>query len=120
MCSRCRRSWTGWSEHCGRWARTAHERTTKIRSPRQTGQKHPYFWRMTPEEEKVWRAIQQKDRQVFESFYKEHYKFFFLAACKYLGDSGQAQEAVNDVFLRVWEDAERLAIRASLRSYLYR
>jgi len=75
---------------------------------------------MTPEEEKVWRAIQQKDRQVFESFYKEHYKFFFLAACKYLGDSGQAQEAVNDVFLRVWEDAERLAIRASLRSYLYR
>lgn len=75
---------------------------------------------MSPEEDQIWRSIQKKDRQVFESYYKEHYKFFFLAACKYLGDTAQAQEAVNDVFMRVWEDAERLEIRASLRSYLYR
>ncbi|HXD79470.1 MAG TPA: RNA polymerase sigma-70 factor [Puia sp.] len=75
---------------------------------------------MSPEEEQIWKSIQLKDKQVFESYYKENYKFFFLAACKYLGDPALAQEAVNDVFLRIWEDAGKLVIRTSPRSYLYR
>lgn len=75
---------------------------------------------MTPDEEKTWRSIQAKDRQTFESYYKEHYKFFYLAACQYLGDSGAAQEAVNDIFVRLWQDADKIAIQSSLRSYLYR
>ena len=75
---------------------------------------------MTPEEESTWHAIQTKDRQAFERYYKEHYKFFYLAAWKYLGDAGPAEEAVNDVFVRLWQDAGKLEIRSSLRSYLYR
>jgi RNA polymerase sigma-70 factor (family 1) len=75
---------------------------------------------MSPEEEQTWRSIQAKDEQVFERYYKEHYKFFYLAACRYLGDSGPAQEAVNDVFMRLWQDADKLAIQSSLRSYIYR
>jgi RNA polymerase sigma-19 factor, ECF subfamily len=75
---------------------------------------------MSPEEEKTWRSIQAKDAQVFEQFYKEHYKFFYLAAWKYLGNPGPAEEAVNDVFVRLWQDADKLDIVSSLRSYLYR
>ncbi|HET6256051.1 MAG TPA: RNA polymerase sigma-70 factor [Puia sp.] len=75
---------------------------------------------MIPEEEKTWRSIQTKDQQVFERYYKEHYKFFFLVACQYLGEAASAQEVVNDVYLRLWQDAEKIAIQSSLRSYLYR
>jgi RNA polymerase sigma-70 factor (ECF subfamily) len=75
---------------------------------------------MSPEEEKTWRSIQAKDKQVFERHYKEHYKFFFLVACKHLGEAASAQEVVNDVYLRLWQDAERIVIHSSLRSYLYR
>ena len=75
---------------------------------------------MSPEEEQIWHSIQSKDRLVFERFYKEHYKFFYLAAWKYLGDAGPAEEAVNDVFVRLWQDADKLAIKTSLRSYIYR
>jgi RNA polymerase sigma-70 factor (ECF subfamily) len=75
---------------------------------------------MSPEEEETWRSIQAKDKQVFERYYKEHYKFFFLVACQYLGDAAPAQEVVNDVYLRLWQDAERIVIHSSLRSYLYR
>lgn len=75
---------------------------------------------MSPEEEQIWQSIQAKDRQVFESYYKEHYKFFYLAAWKYLGDAGPAEETVNDIFVRLWQDAEKLEIRISLRSYIYR
>lgn len=75
---------------------------------------------MSPEEEQTWRSIQQKDHQAFEAYYKEHYRFFFLAACKYLRDTTLAQELVNDVFLRLWQNADRIVIQSSLRSYLYR
>jgi RNA polymerase sigma-70 factor (family 1) len=75
---------------------------------------------MSPEEQKTWRSIQAKDAQVFEQFYKEHYKFFYLAAWKYLGDPGAAEEAVNDIFVRLWQDADKLDIVSSLRSYIYR
>jgi RNA polymerase sigma-70 factor (family 1) len=75
---------------------------------------------MNPEEDKTWRAIQAKDNQVFERYYKEHFKFFYLAACQYLRDAGRAQEAVNDVMVHVWQEADNIHIRSSLRSYLYR
>lgn len=75
---------------------------------------------MSPEEEKIWLSIQQKDMPVFEQYYKAHYRFFFLAAYRYLADTGLAQEVVNDVFMRCWQDGEKITIQTSLRSYLYR
>jgi RNA polymerase sigma-70 factor (ECF subfamily) len=75
---------------------------------------------MNPNEEEIWRSIQNRDGKVFERYYKEHYKFFFLAACNYLKDPRLAQEIVNDVFIKLWEDAETISIQSSLRSYIYR
>lgn len=75
---------------------------------------------MSLDEEKIWQSIQQRDSQVFEGYYKEHYRFFFLAACKYLRDAPLAQEVVNDVFLRLWQNADKIIIQSSLRSYIYR
>lgn len=75
---------------------------------------------MNPDEEKIWRSIQQKDGQAFEKYYKEQYKFFFLAALNYLKDAGLAEEIVNDVFIRLWETADTINIESSLRSYIYR
>jgi RNA polymerase sigma-70 factor (family 1) len=75
---------------------------------------------MSPEEDKIWISIKNRDGKAFEQYYKEHYKYFFLTACKYLGDAAPAQEVVNDVFLRLWQDAGRLEIQSSLKAYLYR
>jgi RNA polymerase sigma-70 factor (ECF subfamily) len=75
---------------------------------------------MSPEEAFTWRSIQQKDIRAFEGFYKQQYKSFFMAAFKYLNDSSLCQEVVNDVFMKIWEDAEKLTIESSLRSYVYR
>ncbi|HVU57310.1 MAG TPA: RNA polymerase sigma-70 factor [Puia sp.] len=75
---------------------------------------------MNPNEENIWRSIQKQDSQAFENFYKEHYKLFFLTACGYLKDPGLAQEVVNDVFIKVWQEAGTLNIQSSLKSYIYR
>ena len=75
---------------------------------------------MTPEEDNIWRSIQEKDRKAFEQYYKDHYKLFFVAAYKYLGDAGQAQEVVNDVFVTLWQTAEKVTIQSSLKAYLHK
>lgn len=75
---------------------------------------------MSPEETITWKNIQQKDIKAFEGFYKEQYKSFFMAAFKYLNDTDLSQEVVNDVFMKIWEDAEKLTIESSLKSYVYR
>jgi RNA polymerase sigma-70 factor (ECF subfamily) len=78
------------------------------------------YEKMNPEEEYIWRSIQQKNGRAFEKYYKEHYKGFFLVAVNYLKDPGRAEEVVNDVFLRLWQSPDTLQIESSLKSYIYR
>jgi len=75
---------------------------------------------MSPEEEIIWSRIQQKDGLAFESYYLDHYSRFFLMACKYLHDASLAEEIVNDVFVKLWQDGHQFRIDTSLRSYIYR
>jgi RNA polymerase sigma-70 factor (ECF subfamily) len=75
---------------------------------------------MNRNEESIWKSIQQKDLKVFESYYKEHYRAFYLMACKYLKDPAQAEEIVNDVFMKIWEDGGKIIIETSLKAYIYK
>lgn len=75
---------------------------------------------MAPEEALLWKNIQQKNTSAFECFYKAQYKSYFMASFGYLNDTDLAQEVVNDVFMKIWEDAEKLVIETSLKSYVYR
>jgi RNA polymerase sigma-70 factor, ECF subfamily len=75
---------------------------------------------MDLKEENIWRNIQQKDEPTFERYYKEHYRSFFLMSCKYLKDPLLAEEIVNDVFLKIWEDGDKMMIESSLKSYIYK
>lgn len=75
---------------------------------------------MNQTDEGIWKSIQQKDIKTFECYYKEHYKSFFLMACKYLKDSTFAEEVVNDVFIKIWEDGNDITIEVSLKSYIYK
>src|SRR5580692_9774599 len=90
----------------GRYSGTGDSAPDEMRQKHSNQATIRYFRHMSPEEEKTWRSIQAKDKQVFERYYKEHYKFFFLVACRYLGDAAPAKEVVNDVYLRLWQDAE--------------
>ena len=68
----------------------------------------------------IWENIQQKDPVIFERYYKEHYKSFFVISCKYVKDPSIAEEIVNDVFLKIWEDGSKIKIETSLKSYIYK
>lgn len=75
---------------------------------------------MDLKEETIWKKIQEKDQGIFERYYKEHFKSFFVMAYKYVKDQSQAEEIVNDVFLKLWEDGTSINIESSLKAYIYR
>ncbi len=75
---------------------------------------------MDQKDDIIWKRIRQKDTKAFEQYYKLHYKAFYLMACKYLKDASLAEETVNDVFVKIWEDCEKITIETSLKAYIYK
>ena len=48
-----------------------------------------------------------------------YYEKLYLFAEKYIYDSDKAHDIVQDVFLRIWETAERLVLKSSIQHYLF-
>jgi len=64
-------------------------------------------------------ALDLSDPQVFQRVYDEQSRGVYAAAFRILGNSAQAQDVVQDVFLRVWRKPSTFdARRGELGSYL--
>lgn len=59
-------------------------------------------------------------RPAFTEFYTQTFQRLLLASDKYVKDVCVAEEIVQNVFLKVWENPESLAEVNSIRSYLYK
>ena len=55
----------------------------------------------------------------FEGLFKSHYSELCAFANKYLEDLEAAEEVVQDLFVKFWENREKNEVPASLRSYLF-
>ncbi|WGQ08096.1 RNA polymerase sigma-70 factor [Pedobacter gandavensis] len=65
-------------------------------------------------------AIRNKDRKVFEAFYKKYYRQLFILAFRYVGKTEAAEEIVHDLFINIWNKAGQLNIQYAMKSYLFR
>ncbi|MES2456560.1 MAG: RNA polymerase sigma-70 factor [Bacteroidota bacterium] len=75
---------------------------------------------LTQEDSALIRAIIDRDRKVFEVFYKKYYRQLFAVAHRYVGQTETAEEIVHDVFITIWNKAAQLNIQYSMKSYLFR
>lgn len=64
--------------------------------------------------------IEQGDRDVFTNFYLDNFRKLILVADKYVQSIPVAEEIVQDIFLKIWEDQQALTGIHSIKSYLYR
>ncbi|MCO6491733.1 MAG: RNA polymerase sigma-70 factor [Phaeodactylibacter sp.] len=55
----------------------------------------------------------------FEALFRQHYEELYYYACRYLWRQEDAEEAVQDVFVRLWEKRRELHISTSAKAYLY-
>jgi RNA polymerase sigma-70 factor, ECF subfamily len=60
------------------------------------------------------------DEASFEVVFRDLYQPLCRYALGFLDDADQAEEVVQDVFVRVWERRETLQVSVSMKAYLYR
>jgi RNA polymerase sigma-70 factor (family 1) len=75
---------------------------------------------LTEEDRNLLQSIIDRDKKVFELFYKKYYKQLFAIAYRYAGQTQAAEEVVHDVFITIWNKAGQLNIQHSMKSYLFR
>jgi len=64
--------------------------------------------------------IHTNHEAVFEEAFKCNFKALHAYAYAMLQEESIAEEIVQTVFLKLWENRERMAIHTSLRAYLYK
>lgn len=68
----------------------------------------------------LYHIINENEVPAFTSFYTQFFQKLLLASDKYVEDVFIAEEIVQDVFLKIWEDPENLNEIKSINSYLYK
>jgi RNA polymerase sigma-70 factor (ECF subfamily) len=69
------------------------------------------------EDLETFRRISNNDIQAYESVFKKYYKFLCSYAFGLLRNKESAEEIVEDFFVELWSNRNRLNITSSVRSY---
>ncbi len=76
---------------------------------------------MNPAEEpNIFDAIRNNDRQAFERVFRHSYRPLTAYAFRFVRDLPAAENVVQDVFLKLWQNRKRMTITTSLDHYLFR
>jgi RNA polymerase sigma-70 factor, ECF subfamily len=54
----------------------------------------------------------------FEKFFRNRYRALCFIACKYVKDVSDAEEIVQDVFVKIWEKRDQIIIKGSISAYI--
>jgi RNA polymerase sigma-70 factor (family 1) len=65
------------------------------------------------------RRLQKDDVEAFDLIYEKYSGKLYLFGLKYLSSSVEAEELVQSVFLKIWENHKKLDEDQSLKSYLF-
>jgi RNA polymerase sigma-70 factor (ECF subfamily) len=68
----------------------------------------------------IIRRIRNGDKQEFEKLFRSSYVSLVRYAKTILRDHDTAEEIVQELFFRLWQDREKLNIKSSLNGYLFR
>jgi len=75
---------------------------------------------MSDHNHNITMKIQRGDLKEFEKIFREYYSLLCHYAFRFVKNSDQAEDIVQDLFFQLWENREKLEIHTSLRAYLYR
>ena len=64
--------------------------------------------------------LRNKDTRAFELVFNEYFGMMKAYAMRFMDEIEEAEEVVQDVFVKFWEKCESLAPDSSIKSYLYR
>lgn len=69
---------------------------------------------------KIIEKIKSGDEQAFELLFRKYYLRLCGFAHKFLGDTAEAEEIVQEVFLNIWKKRSELDLNNNIRPYLFK
>ncbi len=70
-------------------------------------------------EEELLNRLKTGDMKAFEVIYKSFHKMLWHYAKEMLKDEDEAEDTVQQLFIRIWEKRDSLLISSSFKSYLF-
>lgn len=71
--------------------------------------------------EQQWvEAVRNSDKKAFKKIFETYYDALTRFAFRYLKSSTEAESAVQDVFLWIWEKRKKWQVEGTLKTYLFR
>lgn len=67
----------------------------------------------------LWHQIQNGDKDAFEIFFKGNYLKFCAFANRYTQNVDDAREVVQELFIYLWENQQRLSEVKSIKTYIF-
>lgn len=64
--------------------------------------------------------LKQGDKDAFDFIFKEYYKNLVWFAMDFIQGQDKAEEFVQGVYVRLWEERDKIEIVTSLKAYLYK
>ena len=71
-------------------------------------------------ETEIIERIKAGDTKIFEALFREYYYSLCRFTAGLIKSSSVAEDLVQDIFVKVWENRTKLSISGSLKTYLYR
>jgi len=67
----------------------------------------------------IFEEISKQNHRVFKLFFNNHYAELVVYANSFLFDKDSSEDIVQEVFVYLWENADKLQIKTSLKGYLF-
>ncbi len=71
------------------------------------------------EDKRLFEKIAQKNRLAFDTLFRKYYTRLCRFAIRYLKDENMAEECVQELFIKIWEQADHLHVEGAVISYLF-
>lgn len=79
----------------------------------------PFFQKSIRSDEDLLASLRQGSEDAFTVIYERYHKLLYVLAYKYLKSTYSSEDAVQQVFLKLWEARSLLTVNVNLRNYLY-
>jgi RNA polymerase sigma-70 factor (ECF subfamily) len=72
------------------------------------------------EEHTLFKKIKKGDKKAFEALFHRYYGILCHYAAQQIKNEAEAEEIVQELFVRLWKKREKIQIDTSLKNYLFR
>ncbi len=73
---------------------------------------------MEPTDSELTLRLTHHDEGAFELLFRRHYRYLYAIAIQYVKDSSLAEDALQEVYLKLWLNRDHLDPAQSVRAYL--